>query len=352
MPDALSLPPRPDKQSRRSLILLGVLAACVAAGVIYWRYLGTLAESSQAQVEGRTYTVTASSSGRIVSVPVAEGQDVRRGQLLVAMDDVPLRSALAEARAALDIARKGGVPAVAASPAQREAEEDAAQLAGQSRRDEQRAQEAVEHWTAEHARSLVALRSPASSAGPDRDKAVADEADSRQRMEYARRELEDSSRRRAAADATLRQVRQARDADRLVRPGPELARLWQSRVAQAEEALQDASALAPENGRVIWLAVKEGQSVRRGDALLTVTPLSAGGGDLWVTAFFDRKAMLRLRVGQICRVEIEDGPVLEGVIAALSPDGDGGMARVALNGVDGGVWPGQGAFVTVRTRSR
>ena len=42
---------------------------------------------------------------------------------------------------------------------------------------------------------------------------------------------------------------------------------------------------------------------------------------------------MRLRPGQTCRVEVENGPVLDGEIASLLPDADGGTARIVLTDI-------------------
>ena len=91
-----------------------------------------------------------------------------------------------------------------------------------------------------------------------------------------------------------------------------------------------------------------GQTVNRGEPLLVLVPTARNG--LWVTAAFNRRDMLRLRPGQTCRVEVENGPVLDGEIASLLPDGDGGTARIVLTDIptDAGLRPGQAVMVKVR----
>ena len=346
MSDDLTLPPAVDRKSRHRLLILGILAVCLVLAVLYWRYQGTLITSRQAQVEGQTYTVMAPVSGRVVQVPVLSGQEVRQGDLLIGMDDAPLRAALAEARAALETAQRGGIPSPAASPASLEAEESASLLAEQGRNKEKSARAALEHWTAEHTRALLVLRSPVSADGPERESAAAAEAEARQRMEEARRNLEEASHRRAAADA---QLRRAREAARSVQSGPELVRLWQARAAQAEEDMRNASVFAPEAGRVVWLNAHAGQIVHRGEPVLTLAPASAAEGGRGVPEAVYRRTRLKLREGQVCRVRLEDGPEREGVVASLSPDTQGGLARINFTELAEGAWPGQGAVVTVRT---
>lgn len=351
MEDPLTLPPpaasRPGVP-RRLPALLAVAALCVAAVFLYGRYAGGVITSESGRVEGRTLEVPAAASGRVTAVPVTEGQEVRRGQLLLTLDDEPLRAALAEARAALETARSGGSPSPASHPALREAEAAAQAAADRSREEEDAARRSLEHWTAEHARTMVMLRSPASTTGEAREQAAEQEVRMRAAMRDARRAMEEAGRRRAAADAEWRRVRES---SRQERPGPELVALWESRVARAERDLAGSSVFAPFDGRVIWIAARPGQDVARGEPLLTLTPLAGGGEEnLWVTASFGRRQMLELHVGQECRVRLEDGGTLNGIVTALLPDERGGLARITLIDAGTSAYPGQGATVSVRVK--
>lgn len=346
MSDPLTLPPAPPARSRRGLLVLGLLLTCAAVW-LYGQYAASSVVSRQALVEGRTYVVPAPVTGVVRAVPVVEGQTVRGGEPVLLMDDVPLRSALAEAREALGIARRGGVPSAEADPAARERRENADRQADMERAEEAAARATLEHWTAEHARAVLTLRNPAVADGPAREQAVADEASARRRMETARQSLTEAARRRAEADA---QARRARAGAQSARPGPEQVALWETRVARAERDLDNATLTAPEAATVARLSVAPGQTVRRGDPLLVLIPTDRNG--LWVTAAFDRRDMLRLRPGQPCRVEVENGPVLDGEISSLLPDGDGGTVRIVLTDIpaDAGLRPGRPVTVTVRAR--
>lgn len=344
MSDSLTLPPAQSFRGRWRWIVPGLILIAAAAW-LYGRHASSIVVSRHALVEGRTYTVTAPVTGMVRAVPVLEGQAVESGALLLLMDDVPLRSALAEAREALNIARQGGVPSAEADPAARERRESAERQADMDRKDEEDARRALEHWTAEHARAVLALRDPGAVSGPARDQAVTDEASARRRMEAARQSLAEASRRRAEADA---QARRAREGARTVWPGPAQVALWEARVTQAERDLEDAMLAAPEAGTVARLSVAPGQTVNRGEPMLVFIPASTDG--LWVTAAFGRRDILRLRPGQSCRIEVEGGPSLPGVIESLLPDGDGGTARVRLMELpaDAGLRVGQAATVTAR----
>ncbi len=361
MTETLTLPPPAPRPSRKgAFAALGVAAALAA--LIWWAYAGRTVESVEATVGGRVYVFAAPASGRVLAAPVAEGQDVRRGELVLALDDVPLRAALAEAQAALRLAERGGVPA-SPSPGDREAERNARITADERREAEQAARRVLEHWSAEHARSMVALRVPGAASGPGWNDLVAQEAQNRARMDDARRALDDASRQRADADALLRNLARLRAADR---PGPELVALWQTRVAQAEEALASAKFFAPEDARLIRLDAREGQNVAQGEELAVLAPPagssgtgSSGAGNagtanaLWVDATFAAEDAARLREGQACRVTLPDGDglTLNGSISALTPGAAGeALARIRLDAAGSGqaIYPGQRASVRVR----
>lgn len=344
MSDSLKLPPASGSSARWRWLVPGL----ILIGAVVWlygRYASSVVVSSQALVEGRTYAMSAPVTGVVRAVPVLEGQTVEGGAPLLLMDDVPLRSALAEALQALDIARQGGVPSAEADPAARERRENAERQADMYRVDEETARKTLEHWTAEHARAVLTLRRPDAASGPARDQAVADEAAARRRVEAARQSLVEASRHRAEADA---QARRAREGMGSVRPGPAQVALWEARVAQAERDLDGAMLSAPEAGTVLRVSVAPGQTVNRGEPMLVLIPTGQNG--LWVTAFFNRRDMLRLRPGQPCRIQADGGPSLGGVIESLLPDAEGGTARISLPDIpaDAALRVGQPVTVTAR----
>ncbi|MCH5276519.1 MAG: HlyD family secretion protein [Desulfovibrionaceae bacterium] len=345
MSDSLKLPPAQGSKARWRWLVPGLILLAGAAVWLYGHYASSVVVSRQAMVEGRVYAMTAPVTGVVRAVPVLEGQAVERGAPLLLMDDVPLRSALAEALEALGTARQGGVPLAEADPAARERRENAERQADMYRADEEAARGALEHWTAEHARAVLTLRRPDAVSGPARDQAVADEAAARRRVEAARQSLTEASRHRAEADA---QARRAREGAGSILPGPAQVALWEARVAQAERDLDAATLSAPEAGTVLRVSVAPGQPVNRGDSMLVLIP--SGGSGLWVTAFFDRRDMLRLRPGQACRITADGGPSLAGVLESLLPGGDGGTARISLtdSSAGAGLRVGQPVSVTVR----
>ena len=88
----------------RPLLLLLV----VAAGVVYWltRPAATATPLvASGTIEAEETNLAVEQAGRIVDLPVAEGERVARGAVLVRLDDAVARAQLAQARAGLDAAR-------------------------------------------------------------------------------------------------------------------------------------------------------------------------------------------------------------------------------------------------------
>ncbi|HEV8636385.1 MAG TPA: efflux RND transporter periplasmic adaptor subunit [Chloroflexota bacterium] len=111
-----------------------VLLLVVAAGLVYWQTrpaapAGALVASGT--IESEETNVAVELAGRIVELPVAEGDRVGRGDVLVRLDDAVARAQLAQAHAGLDAARANlALVAAGARPEEvRAAEAQAAQAA-------------------------------------------------------------------------------------------------------------------------------------------------------------------------------------------------------------------------------
>lgn len=345
----LELPAVIRKNRRRRAVLVVVSALIAVAGFGLHQWFAGRVVSEWAAVQGAEYPLKAASAGKVLQVAVRDGQLVEAGELLLALDPVPLERALAEAEASLDLAMRGGVPAADSDPSLREAEEHARRVSDAARREEEGARINMEQRTAEHARALFALRNPLASEA-ERAEASRAEADARANMEKARTRLKDSSDRRAAADQELRRLH---DAARNTRPGPVQVELWRTRVEEARTALQHAVLIAPVRGKVFWVKAAQNGNVARGDELMKIMPLE----NLWVEARFT--AGTPLKEGQRCTVELDEGPELEGTVQALSRAEGGVLAKIGLTlpkagddaeGVEAALYPGQDARVSVRVK--
>src|SRR5262245_9642880 len=96
---------KPNRRSRRFLIMGLVPAIVVAVGVWFWLTGGRYASTDNAYVQQDRVTITADIPGRIIEVAVKANQHVKKGDILFRLDSEPYRILLAQDEAALASAR-------------------------------------------------------------------------------------------------------------------------------------------------------------------------------------------------------------------------------------------------------
>ena len=280
----------PVSRKKRNTILLVIALVFVLAGIGWYlldaMVLSTRIITDDAYVQGDQVNISAQINATVTAISVEDTEPVKRGQVLITLDDSNTRNALDQAHGQL------------------------AQAVRQYR--QQRAQ-AVQFDAAtvtaraqfERARDEYQRRKPL----------LAQRAASREEVDSARRQYD-------AAQAQLEQARaQARAAHALIdgndlwhAPGVMQARATYRNAWLAQKRTQ---VISPVDGRVASRQVQLGQSVQAGQPLLTVVPLH----DLWVDANFKETQLGRVRIGQPASVTTDfygDDVVYHGHVAGLS----------------------------------
>src|SRR6185437_5840298 len=107
---AASAPPQPERSPARARgwlrrmrwpLMAGAVVLVLVVGLIVYLGGGRYVSTDDSQVDGARVNVSASLSGRVVSIAVHEGQLVHTGQLLFQLDGRPYETASAEAEANL-----------------------------------------------------------------------------------------------------------------------------------------------------------------------------------------------------------------------------------------------------------
>ena len=252
----------------------GVIAvAVVAGGAVWWVNKQKFEATDNAFIQADKVSVAPQVDGYVAEVLVTDNQQVQAGQVLVRLDTAPLQAALAQAEAN-----------AAALDAAVQAVDDKARL-------EQAmiAQKAAGVASA-HAQSQLA------QAELSRYGSLAQQGwVSPQRAQTARATA-------SQATASVDQARATLEAER--RTAESLGSARAQTVAQAKAAhavvdqarinLDRAEIKAPVTGVVGARAVRPGQYVRPGSALMSVVPL----GEAYIVANFKETQVARLRVGQ------------------------------------------------------
>jgi membrane fusion protein (multidrug efflux system) len=95
-----------DEKRRRALIIIGGISGVVILGVLLYLLLTAGKETTDdAQVDADVVLLAPHVAGQVVAVPVVENQAVKKGQVVVQLDDRDYQARLAQASAELDSTR-------------------------------------------------------------------------------------------------------------------------------------------------------------------------------------------------------------------------------------------------------
>jgi HlyD family secretion protein len=322
---------------RRSIVALLLLAALAAAGLTLWRRNGRDAVDVTIQAATRQpvfrSTVTASGEivatryadigsslmGRIVSLPVVEGQRVRAGQVLARIDPVQARADLSAAQALVEA---------------QEAEREAAERQVKAAEADVALADARLREAGLNLSRVRELHESGLTPRAELDTAQAADDSTRAQLAAARAALE---RARNSAVAARQRASQAR-----------------AQTTGAIDLVSKTEITAPMDGVVSRLQVREGEMVvigiqnQPGTTLMTISDLSSINAEVKVA----EADVLRLALEQTATIELEaipgrifSGKVVEIGTSALPVVGTAAAARefrvvVRLDRADAALRPG------------
>ena len=287
-----------DRTARRKKLFLGFGAALVVAAAGYWGYEALHSghvTTDNAYVGGDVAQVTPLVGGRVAEVLVQDTHQVRRGDVLVRLDDTDARIALSRALAE-EAAAERRVRSLVASDAER-----AAQVAaGSAQVDRARAQVAAAEADAARARVDLERRQSLAASGAISDEELTTAINAHRtadaNLQAARAALAQAS---AGREAALggRRTTQALIGDGEIDRNPEVLAA-RAAVAQARLDLERTVIRAPVDGVVSRRQVQVGQKVQPGAPLMVVVPVDA----LYVDANFKEVELADVRAGQSVRL--------------------------------------------------
>ncbi len=96
----------PEKKSKKRLVIISsILGAILLIGVIYFVINANYESTDNAQLDADIVPIKASVSGYIKTLNFKDNEHVKKGQVLITIDDVDLKARLAQAQAALENAK-------------------------------------------------------------------------------------------------------------------------------------------------------------------------------------------------------------------------------------------------------
>lgn len=289
-------PPEKDEAMAKRRKLLRLLAIAVVSIAVIWGLWYVLTQAGRvstdnAYVGADSATVTALVSGPVKAVRVSGTQMVKKGDVLVILDETDQRIAVADAEAALRQARqhygqssanadaaRARVSARGAEIAQARARlRDADALVAKARAELAR-RESIAGTGAVSAEELTAARTTLASASAARDLAAAGIASAEATRGSASGDL-------GAAEAVVRGT--------TIDTAPDVAAA-QARLDKARLDLERTVIRAPVDGVVTNRQVQVGQRIAAGAPIMIIVPVDTA----YVDANFKESQFKRIRIGQ------------------------------------------------------
>jgi HlyD family secretion protein len=284
-------------------LLLAYMARNIVLGTPVATYAATVNAMAQTLVAaGRVATpqrvsVASVLAGRVASIPVLEGQTVLRGQLLIALDDQDLQSALTQAQA-------GAAQASAAVIKQRDlALPTAVQALASARSQQNQAQQQLKRIADLRKRSFV----------------------SQMQLDEAQRNFDVAQTQTRSALLTV-QSNRAEGSDAIAAQAS-LAQA-QANVQQAMIKLAQHAILAPVSGTLISRKVEPGDTVLPGAELMQLAPQGA----VEIVLLLDEKNLAKLAIGQKALASADAYPdqQFEARVSYINPGIDVARGAVAV----------------------
>jgi membrane fusion protein (multidrug efflux system) len=279
----------------RKKLLGGIAGAVLLAGAGYGGWYALVGShhvsTDNAYVGADTASVTPMVAAQVLNVRVADTQAVRRGDILVQLDDSDARIALAQAEADLAKARRQYGQTSATSTAL------AAQVDARNA-DIARARAQLVSAQADYERARVdlarrqRLAPNGAVSGEELSSATNAFASARAALELARAGIAQANSTKGAASGELA-ANNALISGTTANTAPEVLAA-QAKVAQAKLELARTVIRAPIDGVVTRRNVQIGQRVAPGTALMLIVPV----GQLYVDANFKEGQLDRVKVGQ------------------------------------------------------
>jgi multidrug resistance efflux pump len=294
--------PAPAPAPKKTVLFTVVLIAAAVIGVLLvlwaWQlppFVSGVQHTDNAYVRGQVTVIAPQVTGYVTSVEVQDFQTVKQGQLLATIDDRIYRQRLEQAKASLHSAE-----AALANSAQ-------AQNSARG--------------------SVAQQRATIAGAEANLAKAQADATRARRLFEggwVAQAQVDVSQAALRAAQAQLAQARAAEGiaqtnvTSAVVSRGSLEAAVENARaqVHLAEIDLSNTRIVAPRDGRLGEISVRQGQQVAVGTQLMALVP-----DRIWVTANYKENQLRDIRVGQPVELSVDalGGRTLTGKVEQIAP---------------------------------
>ncbi len=299
--------PKKNK-SKRIAIIAGVLSVVLIASILYWIKAAGFESTDNAQLDADIVPIRASVTGYVKTIHFKDNEHVKKGQVLITIDDTDLKTRTAQAEAALENA-KANLLSVKNNAAATSQNADAAVLSSEA--------------SSQTSNSAKARLKKAEDDFNRMEKMFKAKAATLVQYEAAKAEFDMAS---AQYTGSVNQYKssaaqsqgihsQAEAQQALITLSQALVKQREAELILAQTQLGYASVTAPSDGIVAKRGVDEGQYITIGQPLCSVID----NEHLWITANFKETQLKKLKPGQEAEIKLDAYPDihLKGVVESF-----------------------------------
>lgn len=351
------------KKNKKLIIFATILGIVMTIGIIYFIHAANFVTSDNAQLDADIVQIKSSVPGYIKSINFKDNEKVKKGQLLILIDDTDLKTRVAQAEAALENAKAGLIEAQNKSTASFSNANASNLNTGSIGQSVNSAMIVLNKAKDDFTRTSNLFQAKAAT------KAQFDAAKSELDLAQAKYEIAQSQFKASAAQSKG-VYSQAEAQKAAISLSEAMIKQRQAELALANTQLNNANIYAPCDGIVTKRAVEFGQYITVAQPLCSIID----NQHTWVTANFKETQVEHLKIGQPVEIKLDAFPKLklsgtiESFIGAtgakfslLPPDNSTGNfvkivqrvpVKIALNPVPKNsndiLFPGLSAFVEVK----
>ena len=286
-----------NNPKKRFLILGGVLGAVIITVIVYWIIGAGYESTDNAQLDADIVPIRSSVPGYIKTILFKDNEHVKKGQLLISIDETDLKARVAQSEAALENAKANLIAAKSNASAVNENANASVLSSSAIQQNINSAKAKLEKAENDLKRMENMLKEKAATQS-QYDNAKADRDVAQAQYDAAVDQYKSSSAQsqgiRSQAEAQVAQIALAEA----------LVKQREAELELAKTQLDYASVKAPCDGIVSKRAVESGQYISIGQPLCSVI----NNESFWVTANFKETQISKIKAGQDVDIKLDAYP--------------------------------------------
>jgi membrane fusion protein, multidrug efflux system len=289
--------PKEKKGKKKLFIIAGILGTVLLIGIIYFIIAAGYESTDNAQLDADIVPIRASVSGYIKTIHFKDNEKVKKGQLLITIDDTDLKTKLAQSQAALENA-KANLLSVKSNANAFSQNAEASVLTSSSVGQNINSAKARLTKSEEDFKRIENMFNSKAATPAQYDAAKAD-------LEIAKAQYEASLSQFKSASAQSQGIRSQAEAQQAqITLAEALVKQREAELALAQTQLDNATIESPCDGIVTRRSVEEGQYITIAQPLCSAIDKS----HLWITANFKETQLKKIKPGQEVNIKLDAFP--------------------------------------------